>query len=104
MDTLVEQLQREGRLKSPALAHAMGAVDRAHFVPAGTPPDLAYTDAPLPLGFGETISAPHMHAACLDILEAHLRPGAHVLDVGSGGLQSHTMHDSLLHHAQARAI
>lgn len=84
MDALVDQLQHEGRLKAPHLADAMRAVDRAHFVAQGTPADIAYTDAPLPLGLGETISAPHMHAACLDLLHRQLQPGAHVLDVGSG--------------------
>lgn len=28
-----------------------------------------------PIGSGATISAPHMHAHCLDILEQHLTPG-----------------------------
>lgn len=30
------------------------------------------------------MSAPHMHAHCLEVLEPMLRPGARVLDVGSG--------------------
>jgi hypothetical protein len=41
-------------------------------------------DAPLPIGYHETISAPHMHATCLELLASHLRRGARVLDVGSG--------------------
>ena len=41
-------------------------------------------DTPLPIGYGETISAPHMHATCLELLRTHLKPGARVLDVGSG--------------------
>ena len=41
-------------------------------------------DSPLPIGHGQTISAPHMHAACCEQLVAQLRPGARVLDVGSG--------------------
>ncbi|KXZ44345.1 hypothetical protein GPECTOR_69g438 [Gonium pectorale] len=41
-------------------------------------------DAPQPLGYGATISAPHMHAVCLELLARQLRPGARVLDVGSG--------------------
>ncbi|EFJ52431.1 hypothetical protein VOLCADRAFT_56082, partial [Volvox carteri f. nagariensis] len=43
-----------------------------------------YQDAPQALGFGATISAPHMHAACVELLAEQLRPGARVLDVGSG--------------------
>ena len=41
-------------------------------------------DAPLPIGYHETISAPHMHATCMELLASHLRRGARVLDVGSG--------------------
>ena len=36
------------------------------------------------LGWGITISAPHMHAKALEILSSHLQPGCCVLDVGSG--------------------
>jgi hypothetical protein len=48
------------------------------------PPHVHVQDAPLPIGHGETISAPHMHATCLEILSNQLKPGARVLDVGSG--------------------
>ncbi len=41
-------------------------------------------DQPFPIGYGETISAPHMHAEALRLLEDHCSPGASVLDVGSG--------------------
>ena len=41
-------------------------------------------DHPLSIGYGETISAPHMHAEALRLLENHCSPGATVLDVGSG--------------------
>lgn len=41
-------------------------------------------DHPVPIGYGETISAPHMHAEALRLLEDHCSPGASVLDVGSG--------------------
>ncbi|GJR61145.1 calcineurin B-like protein 4 [Tanacetum coccineum] len=34
-------------------------------------------------GFNATISAPHMHATCLQLLENNLQPGMHALDVGS---------------------
>lgn len=36
------------------------------------------------LGHGATISAPHMHGYATQYLEQHLKPGAKVLDVGSG--------------------
>jgi hypothetical protein len=40
-------------------------------------------DRPLPNGPTETISAPHMHAAALELLSSKLQPGNRVLDVGS---------------------
>lgn len=41
-------------------------------------------DHPVPIGWGQTISAPHMHATALELLKGHLAPGARALDVGSG--------------------
>ena len=35
----------------------------------------SYRDAPQPIGYNATISAPHMHATCLEILKDHLLPG-----------------------------
>ncbi|KAG2431259.1 hypothetical protein HYH02_013393 [Chlamydomonas schloesseri] len=80
---MVAGLKRAGLVKSPEVEEAMLAVDRGLFVPEGQFP---YQDAPQPLGCGATISAPHMHAVCLELLAAggQLRPGARVLDVGSG--------------------
>lgn len=45
-------------------------------------------DHPVPIGYGETISAPHMHAEALKLLEGHCTQGASVLDVGSGKAHS----------------
>jgi protein-L-isoaspartate(D-aspartate) O-methyltransferase len=36
------------------------------------------------LGYGATISAPHMHAYALEYLEQHLVKAKKALDVGSG--------------------
>ncbi|KAL9255343.1 Protein-L-isoaspartate O-methyltransferase-like protein [Drosera capensis] len=78
---MVEQLQRYGVFKSEKVAEVMETIDRALFVPDGTP---AYADNPMPIGYNATISAPHMHAMCLELLENNLQPGMHALDVGSG--------------------
>lgn len=78
---LVEQLQRFGVIKSKKVAEAMETIDRGLFVPEGNP---AYVDSPMPVGYNATISAPHMHATCLELLEGHLQPGMRALDVGSG--------------------
>lgn len=44
----------------------------------------AYTDAPQGIGYGVTISAPHMHAHALELLKDHLIAGERALDVGCG--------------------
>lgn len=78
---MVENLQSCGVLSSKRVAEVMETVDRALFVPDGTP---AYVDSPMAIGYNATISAPHMHAMCLELLEQNLQPGMHALDVGSG--------------------
>lgn len=78
---MVEQLHRYGVIKSQKVTEVMKTIDRALFVPEGTP---AYVDSPMPIGYNATISAPHMHAMCLELLEHNLQPGMHALDVGSG--------------------
>lgn len=78
---MVEQLQRCGVFSSDKVAEVMDTIDRGLFVPPGT---AAYVDSPMPIGHNATISAPHMHAMCLELLKDHLQPGMHALDVGSG--------------------
>ncbi|ORZ35520.1 Pcmt1-prov protein [Catenaria anguillulae PL171] len=80
---LVDNLFGAGIIKSQRVKDAMLAVDRNTFVP-GLPASLAYADSPQSIGFGATISAPHMHAYALEHLEPYLKPGSHVLDVGAG--------------------
>lgn len=80
-ESLLEQLEASGYLNDPRLEEAMLAVPRHLFLP----PDLrseAYEDKPLPVGFGQTISAPHMVAMMTTALQ--LEPGDHVLEVGTG--------------------
>ncbi|XP_051123238.1 protein-L-isoaspartate O-methyltransferase 1-like [Andrographis paniculata] len=78
---MVEHLRNYGVIKSQKVVEVMETIDRALFVPEGTPP---YVDSPMQIGYNATISAPHMHAMCLELLENHLKPGMHALDVGSG--------------------
>ncbi|KAL6973125.1 Protein-L-isoaspartate O-methyltransferase 2 [Sarracenia purpurea var. burkii] len=78
---MVEHLQQYGVIRSKKVAEVMETIDRALFVPDGTPP---YVDSPMQIGYNATISAPHMHATCLELLEENLKPGMHALDVGSG--------------------
>jgi len=83
--SLVDALERNGIVKTPEVARGMRLCDRGCFVSAerdaGSP---AYSDTPLDIGFNVTISAPHMHGYCLELLAAHLGPGMAALDVGSG--------------------
>jgi len=60
---------------------AMDRVPRECFVPEELRAT-AYEDRPLPIGCGQTISAPHMVAIMCDILD--IREGMKVLEVGAG--------------------
>ncbi len=78
---LLEQLVREGVVRSERVKKAFLRVPREEFVP----PDqrrLAYLDHPLSIGCGQTISAPHMVLLMTERLDA--RPGMKVLEVGAG--------------------
>ncbi len=78
---LVEKLIREGYIRSEKVARAMLRVPRELFVPEELR-HLAYEDTPLPIGLGQTISAPHMVAMMTELAE--LEPGMKVLEVGTG--------------------
>lgn len=81
MRELIESLITSGYMKSDRVIRAFERVPRELFVPR----DLAayaYIDRPLPIGYGQTISAPHMVAImteALDPPECSL-----VLEVGTG--------------------
>ncbi|CAE8597431.1 unnamed protein product [Polarella glacialis] len=87
---LCANLRRHGVLSSDAAAAAYGAVDRGDFIPEGEP----YLDAAAVLGTtGAQVSAPHVHAAALELiqeraaaLEVELSDSRQlrVLDLGSG--------------------
>eukprot|EP01084_Bolivina_argentea_P002912 5430_1 len=72
-----EPVSKEFITKS--VAAIMKKVDRADFAPRNP-----YQDKPQSIGYGATISAPHMHARALEALFDQLQPGCVVLDVGSG--------------------
>lgn len=77
--TLIDSLRRNNLITTPRVATAMLSTDRAHFSPAEP-----YQDRPQSIGHAATISAPHMHANAAESLLPYLKPGARVLDVGSG--------------------
>ncbi|RLF51534.1 MAG: protein-L-isoaspartate O-methyltransferase [Thermoplasmata archaeon] len=78
---LIENLKKYGYLRSKKVEDAMLAVKREDFVPDHMR-NLAYKDTPLEIGFGQTISAPHMVALMCEELE--LEEGLKVLEIGAG--------------------
>ena len=59
----------------------MLAIPREEFIPAAQRAN-AYVDAPLPIGYGQTITQPYMTALMAQSLE--LSGGKKVLDIGTG--------------------
>ena len=57
-ERLVQNLVSEGILRSPNVIGAMRKVSRAEFLPESMQSYCA-VDSPLPIGSGQTISAPH---------------------------------------------
>ena len=80
-ERLVKRLIEEGFLRDKKVIEAMRKVPREEFVPENLR-NSAYADTPLPIGYGQTISAPHMVAMMCEYLE--LKVGDKVLEVGAG--------------------
>ncbi|UZJ52901.1 hypothetical protein CBS101457_002221 [Exobasidium rhododendri] len=80
---LLGKMRSADLIKSSLVFQAMNRVDRANYVMPSSRPE-AYSDSPQSIGFGATISAPHMHALAAEALLSFLKPGHKVLDVGSG--------------------
>jgi len=76
---LIEELRQHGI--SERVLGAMKSVPRHLFVPERVQGN-AYIDTPLPIGSGQTISAPHMVAIMCDLLD--IRDGMKVLEIGAG--------------------
>jgi protein-L-isoaspartate(D-aspartate) O-methyltransferase len=74
------QIEARG-IDDPLVLHAMRRVPREAFVPAGQA-EVAYHDAPIPIGEGQTMSEPYMVA--LMIASLRLRPTDSVLEIGTG--------------------
>lgn len=75
------ELLREEYNLSDRIVEAMKKVPRHLFVPYQYRNE-AYVDTPLPIGKGQTISAPHMVAIMCELLD--LKPGEKVLEIGTG--------------------
>ncbi len=68
-------------IRDPAVLRAMEEVPREAFLPQGLA-GMAYRDAPLPIGEGQTISQPYIVAFMAEALECG--PEDRVLEIGTG--------------------
>ncbi|MGB9135247.1 MAG: protein-L-isoaspartate(D-aspartate) O-methyltransferase [Candidatus Bathyarchaeia archaeon] len=80
-EQLIDNLVKERVLRSSNIIRAMKRVPRGLFLPERSI-EYASVDAPLPLGKGQTVSAPHMVAIMNEALE--LDVGHRVLEIGAG--------------------
>ena len=80
-DRMVDALAESGRIEREATLEALRAVPRHEFVPEPRREE-AYADRPLPIGDGQTVSAPHMVGIMCDRLG--LAAGDDVLEIGTG--------------------
>lgn len=78
---MVAGLRGRGLVFSERVEEALLKVPRHLFVPENVRSQ-AYRDTPLPIGDGQTISAPHMVAIMAEALD--LREGQKVLEIGAG--------------------
>ena len=78
---MVAGLRGRGLAFSERVEEALLKVPRHLFVPENVRSQ-AYRDTPLPIGDGQTISAPHMVAIMAEALD--LREGQKVLEIGAG--------------------
>src|SRR5271163_2474976 len=87
MDTLaarqqmVDQQIRTWEVLDPRVLEALSAVPREAFVPEGYR-ELAFADAPLPIGFGQCMLAPKIQGRILQALGVSASDSA--LEVGTG--------------------
>ncbi|PKK89439.1 MAG: protein-L-isoaspartate O-methyltransferase [Candidatus Wallbacteria bacterium HGW-Wallbacteria-1] len=68
-------------IKSESVLNAMKSVPRHEFIP-GELIDLACSDQPLPIGYGQTISQPYIVAWMTEA--ADIKPDHRVLEIGTG--------------------
>jgi protein-L-isoaspartate(D-aspartate) O-methyltransferase len=77
---MVREIEARG-VSDPRVLAAMREVERHRFVPDALRAQ-AYDDRPLPIGQGQTISQPYIVALMTEL--AAVRPGARVLEIGTG--------------------
>jgi len=93
MNELCQELINEKWIVSKNVYESMMRVDRGDFAPTNP-----YQNFPQQIGCNVVISAPLLHAYCLEALKDHLTEGATVMDIGFGSgyltvAMSKMMHD-----------
>ena len=79
--SLVDNLIKDGWLKTPEIINAFKKIKREDFLPEESK-NLAELNEALPIGLGQTISQPLTVAFMLELLQP--KPGDKILDVGAG--------------------
>lgn len=79
-DELVDRIGHREHVSEGTL-EAIRAVPRHEFIPDDKV-DQAYRDQPIPISHGQTVSAPHVVAIMVDLLD--VTDGDHVFEVGTG--------------------
>ena len=80
-EQLISHLKSEGYLKTQKVIEAFRRIRRENFLPKELEAS-AYSDHPLPIGYGQTISAPHMVAIMTELLEP--KKTDKILEIGAG--------------------
>ena len=80
-EDLIQEIIDSGYLKSQNIIEAFFAIDRKDFVVSKYKDD-TYSNIPLSIGFGQTISQPLTVAFILELLQP--QAGEKILDIGSG--------------------
>lgn len=75
-----QQIEKEG-VRSPAVLAAMRSVQRHLFIPERMR-SYAYSDRPVPIGYGQTISQPYIVAYMTQVIDP--KPDFKVLEIGTG--------------------
>ena len=78
---LIADLIKKGNLKSDNVISAFFNISRAEYLTDDLK-KLSTLDEPIPLGHGQTMSAPHMVAMMLELLD--IRQGQNILEIGTG--------------------
>jgi len=80
-ENMVREIRERYGLEAPGVFSAMLQVPREEFV-AKKYREIAYSDGPVPIGHGQTISQPYTVAFMTDLL--NLKGGERVLEIGTG--------------------